>query len=537
MHGDTIIPVRIGLTQSNLELAENMLRDVSDPASPKYSVPLNVTEHIDYIVPGVKPLTVRRRPIAAAGTERDGHNLNELGFPWEDIRTNISMCSTAVTPACVRGESSPSHELVRQPTSLIDAILVSHPALYNIPRGSKAAKGNELGIVAQLDAYSQEDFEDYSSIVAPEISANACPAVKSINGGVAPVPAAKAGIESNLDLMTAAPIIWPQRATIFQVDDPAYQADYSYPGFLNNFLDAIDDSYCEGHDSSLDPQYPHERADGYRGPKHCGTHKPTNVIAISYANSEDHLPPSYQTRQCHEWLKLGLQGVTVIVASGDAGVQSDIDEHEGCLNGGKSFSPQFPASCPFVTTVGATALPKGAAPIAGSEVASFNFASGGGFSNIFARPHWQDKLVESYFKEHDPKYEWHHSNDSSSETTLSGVYNRTGRAYPDVAAIGQAIPIVLKGEVQLEHGTSASAPYFASIISLINEERLAANLSTVGFINPVLYANPQVFNDVTSGHNQGCGTDGFHAVEGWDPVTELGTPNYQKLLELFMKRR
>jgi tripeptidyl-peptidase-1 len=68
----------------------------------------------------------------------------------------------------------------------------------------------------------------------------------------------------------------------------------------------------------------------------------------------------------------------------------------------------------------------------------------------------------------------------------------------------------------------------------INEERLAAGKSTVGFVNPVLYANPGILNDVTKGSNPGCGTDGFSAVSGWDPATGLGTPNYPKMLKLFM---
>jgi tripeptidyl-peptidase-1 len=37
-----------------------------------------------------------------------------------------------------------------------------------------------------------------------------------------------------------------------------------------------------------------------------------------------------------------------------------------------------------------------------------------------------------------------------------------------------------------------------------------------------------------NGSNPGCGTDGFYAVKGWDPVTGLGTPNYPKMLRLFM---
>jgi tripeptidyl-peptidase-1 len=69
---------------------------------------------------------------------------------------------------------------------------------------------------------------------------------------------------------------------------------------------------------------------------------------------------------------------------------------------------------------------------------------------------------------------------------------------------------------------------------LINEQRVSAGKSAVGFINPTLYANPSAFNDITSGGNQGCGTAGFTAVTGWDPVTGLGTPNYSELLSVFM---
>ena len=43
-----------------------------------------------------------------------------------------------------------------------------------------------------------------------------------------------------------------------------------------------------------------------------------------------------------------------------------------------------------------------------------------------------------------------------------------------------------------------------------------------------------MMKDVTSGFNQGCGTTGFEAVEGWDPLTGLGTPVFPKMLEVFM---
>lgn len=88
------------------------------------------------------------------------------------------------------------------------------------------------------------------------------------------------------------------------------------------------------------------------------------------------------------------------------------------------------------------------------------------------------------------------------------------------------------GEPTLIGGTSMSAPIFASLINRLNEERLKIGKSTVGFINPALYAAPYVLNDITQGYNGGCGagttglsTVGFNASVGWDPVTGMNTCN------------
>jgi tripeptidyl-peptidase-1 len=83
-------------------------------------------------------------------------------------------------------------------------------------------------------------------------------------------------------------------------------------------------------------------------------------------------------------------------------------------------------------------------------------------------------------------------------------------------------------------GTSAAAPIFASVVNLINEKRIKDGKGPVGFVNPVLYANPEVLNDITNGTNPGCGTNGFGASKGWDPLTGLGTPDYTRMLDLFM---
>ena len=79
-------------------------------------------------------------------------------------------------------------------------------------------------------------------------------------------------------------------------------------------------------------------------------------------------------------------------------------------------------------------------------------------------------------------------------------------------------------------GTSCASPSFTGVLSLLNEQRLSDGKSSLGFINPLLYKSLHAgFNDITSGSNPGCSTDGFPATEGWDPVTGFGSPDYGKL--------
>jgi tripeptidyl-peptidase I len=149
--------------------------------------------------------------------------------------------------------------------------------------------------------------------------------------------------------------------------------------------------------------------------------------------------------------------------------------------------------------------------------------SGGGFSNVFPIPSYQTKAISNYYAKYNPPYGADRYNNS-----------RTVRGFPDVSANGANYVIGIDGEFGLVYGTSASSPTFGSIITIINEYRAAIGKGSVGFLNPTLYANPSVLNDITSGGNQGCGTPGFQAVPGWDPVTGLGTPNTPKLLKLFL---
>jgi tripeptidyl-peptidase I len=197
------------------------------------------------------------------------------------------------------------------------------------------------------------------------------------------------------------------------------------------------------------------------------------------------------------------------------------------------FNPGFPASCPYVTVVGATQISEDIVDVAGSlanneqieEAVSTFTKSGGGFSNLFALPSYQSDAVSSWFA-------------SNAPFLPPGTYNdsQATRGFPDVAVSGAYFSVMVNGASSHAYGTSASAQTFGSIITLINEARFAAGKGAVGFLNPALYSNPDMFKDVTKGSNPGCGTDGFSAVAGWDPLTGLGTPVFDKMRDYFLSR-
>lgn len=118
--------------------------------------------------------------------------------------------------------------------------------------------------------------------------------------------------------------------------------------------------------------------------------------------------------------------------------------------------------------------------------------------------------MSNFLSRYPPSYPSYETiNDPGANNSHGGLYNRGGRAYPDIAALGDKLVTFTAGVQKLWGGTSVSAPLFASILTRINEERLRAGKSTVGFVNPVLYAHPEAFHDITIGNNSGCGTSGF----------------------------
>jgi tripeptidyl-peptidase-1 len=116
---------------------------------------------------------------------------------------------------------------------------------------------------------------------------------------------------------------------------------------------------------------------------------------VSWGGQEGDYPPNYQIRQCNEFMKLSLQGVTILVASGDDGPAGSGPEYSSpCIGSDEAFNPNSPA-CPYVTLVEGTALPVGSSP-SDPEISYFStFISGGGFSNLYAIPSYQENAVNS----------------------------------------------------------------------------------------------------------------------------------------------
>ncbi|KAJ7918152.1 hypothetical protein B0H13DRAFT_1869635 [Mycena leptocephala] len=173
----------------------------------------------------------------------------------------------------------------------------------------------------------------------------------------------------------------------------------------------------------------------------------------------------------------------------DSGINSQLPAGAG-LGGGKTLSLPLVAG-PFAThmlnsppvALLTSSTPEfGGIPFVGAteftpdettETASS--LSGGGFSNYFKRPKFQDAVVPAYLKAID---------------------------------------------------ASSSAPF-----NVLAVARIAAKKPGLGWLNPLIYQNPAAFKDLATGLTHACNDIGFNSTVGWDPVTGLGSPSYTKLQE------
>lgn len=355
--------------------------------------------------------------------------------------------------------------------------------LYNFASAKNQSVGL-LGVAGFLEEYAiKADFTTFLNSYAYFANKGKSFTCATVNGGTC--PSSPAGIEANLDVQYAGSISSSIPMTYYSTAGrgpwigPGTNTNEPYLEFLNYLLALPAESL-------------------------------PNTLSISYGDDESTIPVSYATNACNLFSQLGARGVSILVSSGDSGVGSTCK-----INGKSSFTTAFPAACPWVTTVGGTT---------GNSPESAWSAGGGGFSEVFGRPSYQNATVANWL---------------ATDTTHSAVtpyFNASGRAYPDVSAQAVNYAIVASGSTQGVSGTSCSAPATAGIIQLLNSERIAAGKKGLGFLNPWLYGTASTgFTDIKSGKIGGCNGvisgAGFSAVAGWDPATGLGSPNYEALLK------
>ncbi|KAH8995561.1 subtilisin-like protein [Lactarius hatsudake] len=349
---------------------------------------------------------------------------------------------------------------------------------------STAADRNTLGIFGLRKQYpSQTDLSVFTTYLRSDVQppSLATFTVELVNGGE--YDPDNPGDEANLDVQYASAMAYPTPIIFYSIGGSGKWVTRSGEPYSG-------DEWLESLNYLLRK-----------------THIP-QTISISYGAYERYVPREYTRALCILFAQLGARGVSVLLSAGDDGVGKDCKDEFGNVR----FANSFPASCPYLTAVGGTTDhdPEVAAPL-----------SGGGFSDHFPRPAYQDVAVSTFLERQGTQY--------------AGLYNPEGRGIPDIAAQALMLPAVVRNVGRSMDGTSCSVPIVAGIISLLNDYLITNGRPPLGFLNIRLYDDGFAgLNDITSGSNPGCGTDGFSAVPGWDPVTGLGTPDFEKLQSIFM---
>jgi tripeptidyl-peptidase I len=437
-----------------------------------YTVPNPIAEMIDFI----HPVSNFMPPISSRLLSRPA-TADSIGAS----RRQSQPCNGGTTPGCIK-------EL--------------YNLQYNPPAGKSPARFGIAGFLEQFINYA--DTKTFMDKFAPSISATGYNfSVELIHDGQNPQTLSRAGMEASLDVQYAMALGYPTEVVYYSTGGRGVKLDAAgnpYPPERTDNEPYVD--FIEHLLKKPDDQLPH-------------------VISISYADDEQSVPAPYALRVCDLLASLTARGVSILSASGDGGSRG-IGQLQCYSNDGKRRNmtlPTFPASCPYVTAIGATS--NNGPPVPGASYST------GGFSNLFARPAWQESAVQGYI--------------TALGGHLKGLYNETGRAFPDVSAVGSGFAIEWAGGPSSVLGTSASAPVVAAMFALINDSRLRAGKNATGWLNPTLYSEKVrgVLQDIVDGSSQSCIWDGtapggWPAKAGYDCITGLGVPNdFQKLLAAF----
>jgi len=250
------------------------------------------------------------------------------------------------------------------------------------------------------------------------------------------------------------------------------------------------------------------------------------VLSISWGVAEYDKPwtPDVMDQIDNELKKVSQRGITTCVASGDDGWKSLVDDDFAHVT--------FPSSSPHVMSVGGTMLKSGDEvawnedPIPDVDGEKYGGgATGGGVSNHFPRPRWQNNV----------------------HIASLNANRFDGRVVPDVSALAGE-PYYYLRFLNMEWsagGASASTPVWAALIARINAQ-LPRNKQQ-RFLTPLLYkklkklkgitVGKAAFRDIKIGNNAiyHHPDNGYKAGPGFDAVTGWGVPNGKKLLKCLTK--
>jgi len=332
-------------------------------------------------------------------------------------------------------------------------------AFYDYPTGVDGT-GECIALIELGGGYNPTDLNNYWS----QLNLNKTPNVSAVsvgNGSNNPTgdPNGPDG-EVMLDIEVSGAIA-PGAKIV------AYFADNTDAGFLNAITTAV-------HDSTNNP----------------------SVVSISWGGPESSWTQQAMTSMDEAFQSAAAMGVTVCVAAGDDGSTDGVTDGLNHVD--------FPASSPNVLACGGTQLVASGNSVTSetvwNELANNEGATGGGISDVFPLPTWQN---------------------GAGVPPSANPNQNIGRGVPDVT--GNADPTtgyvtLVDGNPDVIGGTSAVAPLWAALIALINQ----GNGKPAGFINPLLYPKVSAagdFTDITTGNN-----GAYSAGAGWDACSGLGSP-------------
>lgn len=311
-----------------------------------YSVPQDVAEHIDLVWPttffgksqAFAPVHAKFGDSVEAANLEKREQAKTIKHKHTKQQKVAKECEKTISPACIK-------------------------QLYNVGNYTAlASSGSKVGFGSFLNQTASKDdlrlFNDYFKL--PQHSFTKIEVTK----GAATPPQPDSG-EANLDAQNIVGVAYPLPVIEFLTGGS--------PPFVPD-LEMSDPSK-----NTNEPYLPY-----YQYLLSLKNSELPQAISNSYGEPEQTVPRKYAERTCTLIAMMGMRGVTVMESSGDTGIGAACLSNDGQKR--KRFDPQFPSTCPWITSIGGTQA-------VNPEIAWAD--SSGGFSDYFPRPAYQTDAIET----------------------------------------------------------------------------------------------------------------------------------------------